>query len=160
MLEQLGKSLEQKSYYYIIHEFEFPRRSLTAQNYYLILYFLFPDMRKDVQEIFRATPHEKQVMMFSATLSKEIRPVCKKFMQDVCTFQKLLGLGFLSTFSDPRRIEETTLAIGVILSIVIICSCSYFLELGVSEERRRRRRVEEQERRKLGWGGWEISGNK
>merc|ERR1712001_145722 len=38
------------------------------------------DMRKDVQEIFRATPHEKQVMMFSATLSKEIRPVCKKFM--------------------------------------------------------------------------------
>jgi len=29
------------------------------------------------------TPHDKQVMMFSATLSKEIRPVCKKFMQDV-----------------------------------------------------------------------------
>ncbi|XP_072015392.1 spliceosome RNA helicase DDX39B [Amphiura filiformis] len=40
------------------------------------------DMRRDVQEIFRGTPHEKQVMMFSATLSKEIRPVCKKFMQD------------------------------------------------------------------------------
>ena len=41
------------------------------------------DMRRDVQEIFRATPHEKQVMMYSATLSKDIRPVCKKFMQDV-----------------------------------------------------------------------------
>uniref|UniRef100_A0A4W5MIZ2 RNA helicase n=1 Tax=Hucho hucho TaxID=62062 RepID=A0A4W5MIZ2_9TELE len=40
------------------------------------------DMRRDVQEIFRLTPHEKQVMMFSATLSKEIRPVCRKFMQD------------------------------------------------------------------------------
>lgn len=40
------------------------------------------DMRRDVQEIFRNTPHSKQVMMFSATLSKEIRPVCKKFMQD------------------------------------------------------------------------------
>lgn len=40
------------------------------------------DMRKDVQEIFKATPHEKQVMMFSATLSKEIRPICKKFMTD------------------------------------------------------------------------------
>merc|ERR1712242_667287 len=40
------------------------------------------DMRRDVQEIFRATPHEKQVMMFSATLGKDIRPVCKKFMQD------------------------------------------------------------------------------
>jgi len=39
-------------------------------------------MRRDVQEIFRMTPHEKQVMMFSATLSKEIRPVCKKFCQD------------------------------------------------------------------------------
>jgi len=40
------------------------------------------DMRRDVQDIFRSTPHEKQVMMFSATLSKDIRPVCKKFMQD------------------------------------------------------------------------------
>lgn len=35
------------------------------------------------------TPHEKQVMMFSATLSKEIRPVCRKFMQDVNTFSLL-----------------------------------------------------------------------
>lgn len=40
-------------------------------------------MRRDVQEIFRNTPHQKQVMMFSATLSKEVRPICKKFMQDV-----------------------------------------------------------------------------
>ncbi|KAL3633582.1 DEAD-box ATP-dependent RNA helicase 15 [Castilleja foliolosa] len=40
------------------------------------------DMRRDVQAIFKTTPHDKQVMMFSATLSKEIRPVCKKFMQD------------------------------------------------------------------------------
>jgi len=40
------------------------------------------DMRADVQEIFKMTPHDKQVMMFSATLSKDIRPVCKKFMQD------------------------------------------------------------------------------
>ena len=52
----------------------------------LLLIFIFfssPDMRRDVQEIFRSTPHEKQVMMFSATLSKDVRPVCKKFMQDV-----------------------------------------------------------------------------
>jgi len=40
------------------------------------------DMRKDVQEIFKATPHEKQVMMFSATLNTDMRAVCKKFMQD------------------------------------------------------------------------------
>jgi len=40
------------------------------------------DMRKQVQDIFKCTPREKQVMMFSATLSKEIRAVCKKFMTD------------------------------------------------------------------------------
>lgn len=40
------------------------------------------DMRRDIQEIFRNTPHTKQVMMFSATLSKEIRPICRKFCQD------------------------------------------------------------------------------
>ncbi|KAG5356446.1 ATP-dependent RNA helicase SUB2 [Yarrowia sp. B02] len=38
------------------------------------------DMRRDVQEIFRVTPRQKQVMMFSATLSQDIRPICKKFM--------------------------------------------------------------------------------
>lgn len=55
--------------------------------YYFSLFSLFlTDMRRDVQEIFRMTPHEKQVMMFSATLSKEIRPVCRKFMQDVSYF--------------------------------------------------------------------------
>ncbi|KAJ6113313.1 ATP dependent RNA helicase (Sub2) [Penicillium sp. IBT 18751x] len=40
------------------------------------------DMRRDVQEIFRATPADKQVMMFSATLSQEVRPICKKFMRN------------------------------------------------------------------------------
>ena len=44
------------------------------------------DMRADVQDIFKQTPHDKQVMMFSATLSQEIRPICKKFMTDVCPF--------------------------------------------------------------------------
>src|SRR5271156_5874425 len=39
-------------------------------------------MRRDVQEIFRTTPTQKQVMMFSATLSQEVRPICKKFMQN------------------------------------------------------------------------------
>lgn len=39
------------------------------------------DMRRDVQEIFRATPTQKQVMMFSATLAQATRPICKKFMQ-------------------------------------------------------------------------------
>jgi ATP-dependent RNA helicase UAP56/SUB2 len=39
-------------------------------------------MRRDVQEIFRATPTNKQVMMFSATLSQATRPICKKFMRN------------------------------------------------------------------------------
>ncbi|GMM52334.1 ATP-dependent RNA helicase [Starmerella bacillaris] len=39
------------------------------------------NMRRDVQDIFRETPHTKQVMMFSATLSNDIRPIVKKFMQ-------------------------------------------------------------------------------
>ncbi|KAJ7339053.1 hypothetical protein DFH08DRAFT_1013814 [Mycena albidolilacea] len=37
-------------------------------------------MCRDVQEIFRATPPHKQVMIFSTTLAKEIRGTCKKFM--------------------------------------------------------------------------------
>lgn len=40
-------------------------------------------MRSDVQAIFKETPHDKQVMMFSATLAKDIRAVCKKFMNKV-----------------------------------------------------------------------------
>ncbi|EHA25503.1 hypothetical protein ASPNIDRAFT_56669 [Aspergillus niger ATCC 1015] len=39
-------------------------------------------VRLSYAEIFRATPADKQVMMFSATLSQEIRPVCKKFMRN------------------------------------------------------------------------------
>ena len=41
------------------------------------------DMRQDVQSIFKMTPLNKQVMMFSATLPKEIRSVCRKFMTKV-----------------------------------------------------------------------------
>jgi len=39
-------------------------------------------MRSDVQKIFKLTPHQKQVMMFSATLSDTVRPICKKFMHN------------------------------------------------------------------------------
>merc|ERR1711967_4979 len=40
------------------------------------------DMRKDIQQIFVETPKKKQVMMFSATMTRETRELCKKFMQD------------------------------------------------------------------------------
>merc|ERR1712224_229227 len=40
------------------------------------------DMRQDIQQIFLETPKKKQVMMFSATMTQDIRALCKKFMQD------------------------------------------------------------------------------
>eukprot|EP00478_Filoreta_tenera_P000433 GABV01000433.1.p1 GENE.GABV01000433.1~~GABV01000433.1.p1 ORF type:complete len:438 (-),score=203.31 GABV01000433.1:8-1297(-) len=40
------------------------------------------DMRRDVQEIFKMCPRNKQVMMFSATISKEVRDVCRKFAHE------------------------------------------------------------------------------
>ena len=39
-------------------------------------------MRADVQNIFKKTPYNKQVMMFSATLPPEIRDVCRKYMKN------------------------------------------------------------------------------
>jgi len=39
-------------------------------------------MRRDVQDIFKTTPMQKQVMMFSATLAKTTRPICLKFMRN------------------------------------------------------------------------------
>jgi len=39
-------------------------------------------MRNDIQKIFKFTPHQKQVMMFSATLSEDVRAVCKRFMHN------------------------------------------------------------------------------
>jgi len=40
------------------------------------------DMRRDIQQIFLETPKKKQVMMYSATMTDDIRGVCKKFMSD------------------------------------------------------------------------------
>lgn len=53
------------------------------------------DMRRDVQDIFRSTPHHKQVMMFSATLAKEIRATCKKFMANVSVILQSLSTSVL-----------------------------------------------------------------
>jgi len=40
------------------------------------------DMRRDIQAIFKQTPHEKQVMMFSATMAKEVRVIARRFTQN------------------------------------------------------------------------------
>jgi len=48
------------------------------------------DMRSDVIRIFKQTPINKQVLMFSATLSKDLRTLCKKFMRNVSHLLLLL----------------------------------------------------------------------
>lgn len=39
-------------------------------------------MRSDVQQIFKATPHLKQVMMYSATMSADMKDTCRRFMRN------------------------------------------------------------------------------
>ncbi|KAL7203986.1 hypothetical protein ACSBR2_017114 [Camellia fascicularis] len=73
------------------------------------------DMRRDVQEIFKMTPHDKQVMMFSATLTKEIRPVCKKFMQDVMSHDQFyLNLEESFSINLPVGANDAELEEGII----------------------------------------------
>jgi ATP-dependent RNA helicase UAP56/SUB2 len=49
------------------------------------------DMRSDVIRVFKQTPIQKQVMMYSATLPKDLRTLCKKFMRNVSCAFFLLG---------------------------------------------------------------------
>jgi len=39
------------------------------------------ELRKDTQDIFRLTPVQKQVMMFTATLSEQTQQLCRRFMR-------------------------------------------------------------------------------
>jgi ATP-dependent RNA helicase UAP56/SUB2 len=39
-------------------------------------------MRRDIQDIFKMTPPNKQVQMFTATLSNDIKETCRKFMRN------------------------------------------------------------------------------
>ncbi len=66
-------------------------------------------MRRDVQEIFRATPNQKQVMMFSATLAKDVRVTCKKFMQSVrVSYWRPGALADARSTHSPSRSTSTT----------------------------------------------------
>ena len=78
-------------------------------------------MRRDVQEIFRMTPHEKQVMMFSATLSKDMRVVCKKFMQDVnicCCSQPVVEI-IISFLMHCHTHYHFVIKIHIIINIIV-----------------------------------------
>jgi len=39
-------------------------------------------MRSQLQEVFRATPKAKQVMLFSATIAEEVKKICRKFTKN------------------------------------------------------------------------------
>lgn len=74
------------------------RKTLSLDN---LRYFIVDEcdqvlkenvMRKDVQAIFIRSPCAKQVMMFSATLNKDLRTVCKRFMSDVNIFNDVIFL--------------------------------------------------------------------
>ena len=56
------------------------------------------DMRRDVQLIFQTTPKNKQIMMFSATMSREMQDLCKRFMQDVL-FCLVLSMDIFDAFA-------------------------------------------------------------
>eukprot|EP01088_Endostelium_zonatum_P015066 TRINITY_DN353_c0_g1_i1.p1 TRINITY_DN353_c0_g1~~TRINITY_DN353_c0_g1_i1.p1 ORF type:complete len:226 (+),score=58.59 TRINITY_DN353_c0_g1_i1:1432-2109(+) len=69
-------------------------------------------MRGDVQKIFKSTPRNKQVMMFSATLTKELKSVCVKFMHNpleiVVEDQKSLVVSTLNQYVVELKEEEKT----------------------------------------------------
>jgi len=69
-------------------------------------------MRGDVQKIFKSTPRNKQVMMFSATLTKELKSVCVKFMHNpleiVVEDQKSLVVSTLNQYAVELKEEEKT----------------------------------------------------
>lgn len=76
-------------------------------------------MRRDVQEVFRATPTNKQVMMFSATLSEEVKPICKKFMKNALELyvddEKKLTLHGLRQYEVVLEEEEKNRQLNAIL---------------------------------------------
>lgn len=80
------------------------------------------DMRYDVQRIFFKTPQDRQVMMFSATLSPEVRTICKKFMRNpvevIVDEGKQLRLGGLKQYFIELREEEKTRKLAEIFDTV------------------------------------------
>ena len=47
----------------------------------LVLCIILIDIREDTQYVFCHTPREKQVIMLSATLPKDLRDICRKFLR-------------------------------------------------------------------------------
>jgi len=70
------------------------------------------DMGRDITEIFTKTPIDKQVMMLSATFSKEVRKLASKFMQNpeeilIDDEAKLILEGILQYYVNVREDQKT-----------------------------------------------------
>ena len=78
------------------------------------------DMRADVQQIVKMTPTEKQVMMFSATLPKELRIVAKKFMQDVSNGPSRLPPSPLRHRLSSRRHGDCRLPLCLLSTLALV----------------------------------------
>lgn len=87
-------------------------------------------MRRDVQEIFMKLPKEKQVMMFSATMTDDLRAVAHKFMKDpveiyVDQRAKLTLHGLAQFFMNLSEVEKVR-ALCSILDAVEFNQCIIF----------------------------------
>ena len=51
--------------------------------------------RRDIQEVFKSAPFDKQVMMFTATLPTQVKSVCLKFMKTVLMKEEYDHLAFV-----------------------------------------------------------------
>lgn len=80
------------------------------------------DMREDVQEIFIKTRHNKQVTMFSATMTEESRGICKKFMRTPMEIfiddQKKLTLhGLVQYYCKLEEKQKTKTLLGLLYKL-------------------------------------------
>jgi len=81
------------------------------------------DMRRDVQNIFKQTPHTKQVMMFSATMPEDIKGVCRQFMRNqfevfIDSERKLTLQGLQQYFVKLEEREKTRKLINLLDALV------------------------------------------
>ena len=87
-------------------------------------------MRRDVQTIYLATPKEKQVLMFSATMTEDLRNVAKKFMRDpqevIVDQQSKLTLHGLAQFHCTVTEEEKGRKLVDLLDAVEFNQCIIF----------------------------------
>ena len=80
------------------------------------------DMREDVQEIFVKTKHNKQVAMFSATMTEDSRMICKKFMRSPMEIfiddQKKLTLhGLVQYYCQLQEKEKTKTLLSLLYKL-------------------------------------------